>query len=204
MHASRTPRPGTARQAQPPFRVACRPLDWDLSAADALRLVRHDPHPVALLGAWADGSDIVASCPAATTDQPDTPFSMDLAGPTGEACFGGGWIGYLGFAAARRFLPIPPPPGEPRRLPACWFRLLRSRPAPRPGHWQVVLRGPHHARPRAAAGTAASRAVPPGRNDRPGTARLHQWHLPVDHVTGGTQGGRLACRGPSPPRDTTR
>ncbi len=121
MHASRTPRPGTARQAQPPFRVACRPLDWDLSAADALRLVRHDPHPVALLGAWADGSDIVASCPAATSDQPDTPFSTDLVGPTGEACFGGGWIGYLGFAAARGFLPIPPPPGEPRRLPACWF-----------------------------------------------------------------------------------
>ena len=101
--------------------MACRPLDWDLSAADALRLVRHDPHPVALLGAWADGSDIVASCPAATSDQPDTPFSTDLAGPTGEARFGGGWIGYLGFAAARRFLPIPPPPGEPRRLPACWF-----------------------------------------------------------------------------------
>jgi hypothetical protein len=74
--------------------VACRPLDWDLSAADALRLVRHDPHPVALLGAWADGSDIVASCPAATSDQPDTPFSTDLAEPT-EACFGGGWIGYL-------------------------------------------------------------------------------------------------------------
>ena len=121
MHASPTPRPGTARQAQPPFRVACRPLDWDLSAADALRLVRHDPHPVALLGAWADGSNIVASCPAATSDQPDTPFSTDLAGPTGEARFGGGWIGYLGFAAARRFLPIPPPPGEPRRLPACWF-----------------------------------------------------------------------------------
>jgi hypothetical protein len=57
--------------------VACRPLDWDLSAADALRLVRHDPHPVALLGAWADGSDIVASCPAATIDQPGTPFSTD-------------------------------------------------------------------------------------------------------------------------------
>jgi hypothetical protein len=44
-----------------PFQVACRPLDWDLSTADALRLVRHDPHPVAPLGAWADGSDIVAS-----------------------------------------------------------------------------------------------------------------------------------------------
>ena len=41
------------------LRVACHPLDWDPSAADALRLVRHDPHPVALLGAWADGSAII-------------------------------------------------------------------------------------------------------------------------------------------------
>jgi hypothetical protein len=52
------------------FRVACHPLDWDPSAADALRLVRHDPHPVALLGAWADGSDIVACCPAGRATSP--------------------------------------------------------------------------------------------------------------------------------------
>jgi para-aminobenzoate synthetase/4-amino-4-deoxychorismate lyase len=120
MHASRTPRTAKARQAQPPFQVALRPLGWDLSSADALRLVRHDPHPVALLGAWADGSDIVASCPAATSDQPDTPFTTNLAGPTGEVRFGGGWIGYLGFAAAGGFVPIPPS-GEPRRLPSSWF-----------------------------------------------------------------------------------
>jgi para-aminobenzoate synthetase / 4-amino-4-deoxychorismate lyase len=98
------------------FQVACHPLDWDLSAADALRLVRHDPHPVALLGAWADGSDIVASCPAVTSGQPGTPFTTDLAGPAGEARFGGGWIGYLGFPAADPFVPIPPS-GEPGRLP---------------------------------------------------------------------------------------
>jgi hypothetical protein len=55
-----------------------------------------------------------------TSDQPDTPFTTDLAGPTGEARFGGGWIGYLGFPAADGFLPIPPS-GEPRRLPSSWF-----------------------------------------------------------------------------------
>ena len=46
-----------------PSRVVSRALDWDLSAADVLRLVRADPHPVALLGIWAGGSDIVASDP---------------------------------------------------------------------------------------------------------------------------------------------
>jgi hypothetical protein len=45
------------------FQVARHPLDWDLSAADALRLVRHDPHPVVLLGAWAVASDIVDRLP---------------------------------------------------------------------------------------------------------------------------------------------
>ena len=100
------------------FQVACHPLDRDLSAADALRLVRHDPHPVALLGAWADGSDIVASRPAATSGQPGTPFTTDLAGPTGEARFGGGWIGYLGLPAADGFLPIPPSGEASTRVPA--------------------------------------------------------------------------------------
>jgi hypothetical protein len=42
------------------------------------------------------------ACPAATSDQPGTPFTADLAGPTGEARFRGGWIGYLGFANLMR------------------------------------------------------------------------------------------------------
>lgn len=49
--------------AAPPFRVLRRRLDWELSAAEVLRLVRAGPHAVALLGAWAGGSDIVASSP---------------------------------------------------------------------------------------------------------------------------------------------
>ena len=38
-----------------------------------------------------------------------------------SAAFGGGWIGYLGYALAGQFLPVPPPPGGPRHLPAYWF-----------------------------------------------------------------------------------
>jgi hypothetical protein len=48
-----------------------RALDWDLSPADVLRRVRADPHPVALLGAWAGGSDIVASDPVRTCCAPE-------------------------------------------------------------------------------------------------------------------------------------
>jgi para-aminobenzoate synthetase/4-amino-4-deoxychorismate lyase len=109
-----------------PAQLVRRALDWDLSPADVLRRVRADPHPVALLGAWAGGSDIVASDPVRTCCAPvpytevlDEPLP-DLADPPGSG-FGGGWLGYLGFGLAGQVLPVPPPPGEPRRLPAWWL-----------------------------------------------------------------------------------
>lgn len=108
--------PGVSAQGHP----VCRQLDWDLSATDALQLVRSDPHPVALLGAWAGGSDIVTASPAAVTDDPETPFMADLDSSGRNVRFGGGWIGYLGFGAAGGFLPVPPS-ASLRRLPSCWF-----------------------------------------------------------------------------------
>jgi para-aminobenzoate synthetase/4-amino-4-deoxychorismate lyase len=107
--------------AQDSPRVVCRQLDWDLSAVDVLRLVRADPHPAALLGAWAGGSDIVAACPVRVGEGLHTTDSGDLTERVEGACFGGGWIGYLGFGAADGMLSVPPAPGEPRRLPASWF-----------------------------------------------------------------------------------
>jgi len=113
-----------------PCRLVSRALDWELSAADALRLLRADPHPVALSGCWAGGSDIVASDPVRVCGAPgqvgevlDAPLPGfgDFSERAGDACFGGGWIGYLGFGASGTFLPVPPAPGEPRRLPAWWF-----------------------------------------------------------------------------------
>src|SRR6516165_1524096 len=123
-------------RSQAPCRVMCRALDWELGPADVLRLVRADAYPVALLGAWAGGSDIVASdpvrvcrAPEPATDVLDTPLPS-WAGASAQAGFGGGWIGYLGFGMAEQVLPAPPAPGEPRQLPAWWF-----------GYYDHVLRG---------------------------------------------------------------
>ena len=123
--------------------VVRRALDWELAAADVLRLVRADPHPVALMGAWAGGSDIVASGPVRVCCAPDPVGDVldaplpDPGGPpapspaafgsspaafgSSPAAFGGGWIGYLGFGLAEQLLPVPPAPGDPRLLPDYWF-----------------------------------------------------------------------------------
>ena len=138
-----------------PSRVVSRALDWDLSAAEVLRLVRADPHPVALLGTWAGGSDIVASDPVRVCGPPGPAADVlgaplpDLAHDQAGAAFGGGWIGYLGFALAGQVLPVPPAPGAPRQLPAWWF-----------GYYDHVLR-----RDRATGRWSFEAAAAPGRAD---------------------------------------
>ena len=142
---------------QAPCRVVCRALDWEVSTAEVLRLVRADPHPVALVGAWAGGSDIVASDPVQVCCAPEpaaNALDTPLPGPAGAsartgAAFGGGWIGYLGFGLAGQVLPVPPPPGEPRRLPEWWF-----------GYYDHVLR-----RDRATGQWAFEALWTPGRGD---------------------------------------
>ena len=131
-----------------PVRLVCEPLDWQMPAADALRLVRGDAHPAALTGAWAGGSDVVCSEPAVVCCAPEPPWpALDTAWPAavaggdepgfgggerglggagagsggGRPGFGGGWIGYLGFGLAGQVLPVPPAPGGARRLPSWWL-----------------------------------------------------------------------------------
>ena len=108
-----------------PDQLVCRELDWQLSPVDVLRLVRDDPHPVALFGAWAGGSDIVAAGPVrvcGASGPVAEVLDAPLPGPQPSgAAFGGGWIGYLGFGLAGQFLPVPPAPGPPRQLPVWWF-----------------------------------------------------------------------------------
>jgi para-aminobenzoate synthetase/4-amino-4-deoxychorismate lyase len=112
------------------FQLLRRPLGWDLTPADVLRLVRDDAHPVALFGDWAGGGDVVASepvlvraAPDALGDVLDRPFPPgaddDRDGDPGPeaAAFGGGWIGYLGYNAGGEALPAT----GPRALPAWWF-----------------------------------------------------------------------------------
>jgi aminodeoxychorismate synthase component I len=119
---------------QQEHRLVRRALSWDLEPADVLRLVRDDPHPVALVGAWAGGGAVIASEPRLTRSPPqylgdvlDAPFT-EVRGRAGfgsagfgGAGFGGGWIGYLGYGLAGELADIPPAPGGPRRLPAWWF-----------------------------------------------------------------------------------
>jgi para-aminobenzoate synthetase / 4-amino-4-deoxychorismate lyase len=113
---------------QPRWSAVREPLDWDFSATEVLALVRADPHPAALLGAWAGGSDVICAEPTATRCDREPPWeALDATWPTGTArrpdgpVFGGGWLGYLGFGLAGDVLPVPPAPGGARRLPASWL-----------------------------------------------------------------------------------
>jgi aminodeoxychorismate synthase component I len=122
-------------QPSPASRFVRRPLEWSLAPEEVLRLVRSDAHPVALMGAWAGGSDVIGSEPTMIRNPPwplsdviDSPFQVgvppgggrgDVQG--GGAAFGGGWIGYLGFGLAAEVLPVPPAPGGPRTLPGWWY-----------------------------------------------------------------------------------
>jgi para-aminobenzoate synthetase / 4-amino-4-deoxychorismate lyase len=139
MSGAVTPEPGP--QGTGRFRLVRRPLGWDLTPADVLRLVREDAHPVALFGAWAGGGDVVAAEPLLVRAAPgpleevfDAPFPSGDDGP-GElaGAFGGGWIGYLGYSAGGEALPAT----GPRALPAWWFgyydHVLRRDPAT--GEW---------------------------------------------------------------------
>jgi para-aminobenzoate synthetase / 4-amino-4-deoxychorismate lyase len=112
----------------PDIRLVRRPLNWDLTPVQVLRLVRADPHPVALFGAWAGGCDIVGSRPRLVRSSASGPLDdvLDVALPApappdrdagADPAFGGGWIGYLGYSAAGEALP----PAGARRLPAWWF-----------------------------------------------------------------------------------
>src|SRR5215469_13219720 len=101
LRPARHPRGRLLVRAAPPWSPTSEPLDWDLSAADALRLLRADAHPAALLGTWAGGSDIVVAEPTDVRSDPESVLAaLDESWPAGAAAdlgpavFGGGWVGF--------------------------------------------------------------------------------------------------------------
>ena len=137
--------------------------------SDLLRLVRADPHPVALLGgpgpvavtSWPPTRSGVAVRPGPAADVLDAPLP-DLAHDQAGAAFGGGWIGYLELAVAGQVLPVPPAPGAPRQLPAWWFgyydHVLRRDRAT--GRWWFEALPDLAAVPRWSAGSGSCRSGP--------------------------------------------
>src|SRR5258708_38775213 len=87
-------------QVQPADRFLRRALTWDLEPADVLRLVRDDPHPVALVGAWAAGGAVIAPEPHLVRSPPqglgDGPDSACPDRRADARCCGGrgGCLGY--------------------------------------------------------------------------------------------------------------
>jgi para-aminobenzoate synthetase/4-amino-4-deoxychorismate lyase len=100
------------------------PLGAPLEVWQAPLLVRDDPRPFALLGAWAGGSRAVAgSCPVRVAGEDEDPFALldeqpRVAGPPAPAgAVGGGWAGMLAFGLARGLEEAGGPPPRPAPLP---------------------------------------------------------------------------------------
>ena len=95
-------------------------LDADVTAADAVRILRGADRPFALIGAWAGGGAILGSDPLRVARPGEDLFALLDEVPEVDAAagaVGGGWVGYLGFEARHRVEPGHPPPPRPVPLP---------------------------------------------------------------------------------------
>lgn len=118
-------------------RLVRTPLASRLTPSEALRTLRADARPFALVGAWAGGGAVLGSDPIALGS--GDPFadldrlpevagaSAEPAGPDGSAHpdarspakpgVYGGWFGWLGFSLGRSVEAVPPAPPRPVSLP---------------------------------------------------------------------------------------
>lgn len=88
----------------------------DPAPAEAMRWLRSDAQPVALVGEWVSTSAILGSCPVAVARPGDDVFDLLDEVPRracGEVRVGGGWIGWLGYrlgGEVEELWPDPPAP----------------------------------------------------------------------------------------------
>ena len=97
----------------PPIRV---PLGLEPSLADAVRAVRGDARPFALVGEWAGARAIVGSEPRRVVEGPAVLEVITGTGGDGDG-IGGGWFGFLGYGLAGAIERLPPSPPRPVPLP---------------------------------------------------------------------------------------
>jgi anthranilate/para-aminobenzoate synthase component I len=104
-------------------------LDSELTPFEALRTLRDDERPFALVGQWAGGGAVLGSQPARVAADDADPFALlddlpEVAGaapgaePAAPRAVGGGWFGYLGYSLGARVERLPPAPPRPVAQPA--------------------------------------------------------------------------------------
>lgn len=122
-------------------------LDGPGDPLPVARWLREDAHPVVLSGAWLEGGTILAGEPVEVLEPGADPLAAlarhGAAGRFGAKAVGGGWLGFIGFAAGRRVERVPPGPPRPAALPEAalgfydhvlrqdgegrwWFEALRT------------------------------------------------------------------------------
>ncbi len=107
-------------------------LEVAVTPQDALRALRGDERPFALIGDWAGGGAILGSEPVSVVEPRTLEAAQALLAarpspfPTvtaegvdhpGEHGVGGGWFGYLGYGLGGVFEELPPQPPRPAQLP---------------------------------------------------------------------------------------
>jgi para-aminobenzoate synthetase / 4-amino-4-deoxychorismate lyase len=145
----------------PPIRV---PLGLAPPLADAVRAVRDDARPFALVGEWAGATAIVGSEPRRVVEGAGVlDVLAETRGGDGEG-IGGGWFGFLGYGLAGAIERLPPAPPRPVPLPlaslgfydhvlirdgdgAWWFEALDEAALPRLEQLRARLAAPPAPRP---------------------------------------------------------
>jgi para-aminobenzoate synthetase/4-amino-4-deoxychorismate lyase len=105
-------------------------LPGDPAPAEAVRWLRAEARPVALIGEWMSTTAILGSCPLAVAGPGDDVFDVLNGLPGrggGEVRVGGGWIGWLGYrlgGEVEELWPDPPAPWPRPRFSLAFYDHL--------------------------------------------------------------------------------
>src|SRR5436190_112248 len=97
------------------------PLEGTLAPREAVRALRGDTRPFALIGDWAGGGALLGSEPLRVARRDEDPFMLlddQPAVELGDATVGGGWFGVLGYRLGHLVEALPADPPAPAPTPA--------------------------------------------------------------------------------------